>query len=125
MSFFTTVMLPRVAADTLPRERECKRLWSSIMISLLSRLGIITIASFTLTMLLGATADWAMRLTGGGVHLKLILWVLLPITFFLCSIVMEYLEDGSLPHSMRASFFNTGFAAVALVILYVIGYGIS
>jgi uncharacterized membrane protein len=90
------------------------------MLPLVSRMGIVIIASFTLTMLLAATADWALRQAGGGLPVKLILSVLFPITFFLCSIVMEYIEDGNLAHSVRASLFNTGFAAVVVFILYVI-----
>ena len=76
------------------------------MLPLVSRMGIVIIASFTLTMLLAATTDWALRQTGGGLHVNLILSVLFPITFFLCSIVMEYIEDGNLVHSVRASLFN-------------------
>ena len=95
------------------------------MLPLVSRMGIVIIASFTLTMLLAATTDWALRQAGGGLHVKLILSVLFPITFFLCSIVMEYIEDGNLAHSVRASLFNTGFAAVVVFILYVIGYATS
>ena len=79
------------------------------MLPLVSRMGIVIIASFTLTMLLAATADWALRQAGGGLPVKLILSVRFPITFFLCSIVMEYIEEGNLAHSVRASLFNTGF----------------
>jgi hypothetical protein len=92
---------------------------------LASRLGMMISASFTLTMLLGATVVWAVRQTGGTVSLNVILWILFPITFFSSSIALEYLEDGSLARSVRASFFNTGFAVVVIGVLYGIARGIS
>ena len=93
--------------------------------TLASRLGMVISASFTLTMLLGATVVWAVRQTGGTVNLNVILWILFPITFFSSSIAMEYIESGSFARSLRASYFNTGFAVVVIGLLYGIARGIS
>jgi hypothetical protein len=86
---------------------------------------MVSIAAFTLTMLVGATTVWAARKMGGGVNLAFVLWVLFPTTFFFSSIVLEYIDNDSLARSLRASLFNTGLAAAIAVLLYGIAYVLS
>ena len=95
------------------------------MMPLVARMAMAIAASFTLTMLLGATTTWALQQMGSSADLNIILWTFFPTTFFLSSTVLEYLELGSLAPSFRASIFSTAFVAALVVALYVMWYGTS
>jgi len=95
------------------------------MVPLATRIAIASLASFMLTMLLGATVISVMQQMGSGVDLNVILWIFFPTTFFLSSTVLEYLELGSLTSSLRASLLSTALAAAVAIILCVIWYGTS
>ena len=90
------------------------------MPSLVSRMVLAAIASFTLTMLIGATAMWGFSRSGYALPLNVLMWALFPTTFFLSSTALEYLEDGNFGRSLMASLLNTGLAALLLVALYLV-----
>src|SRR5262245_52485352 len=90
------------------------------MPSLVSREALSVIASFTLTMLIGATAMWCFSQSGHFVPLNVLMWTLFPTTFFVPSTALEYLEDGNIGRSLVASLFNTGFVGLLIVALYLV-----
>ena|SRR5262245_36378880 len=77
-------------------------------------MALAVIASFTLTMLIGATAMWGFTRSGHFVPLKVLMWTLFPTTFFVSSTALEYLEDGNIGRSLVASLFNTGFVGLLI-----------
>jgi len=88
------------------------------MFPYISRMVLVVIASFTTAVLLTVTAIWTIRQSGSSssaVELG-IFWVLLPATFFVWSIIIEYLEDGNISRSVRASLLSTvgGVAMLAI-----------
>lgn len=91
-----------------------------MMWSLVSRMLMAVVASFTMTIFIAVTADWALHQSGRNVPLSVLLWILSPTTFLLSSTALEYLEDGNLVRSLRVSLLYTGFAAVLIVVLYAV-----
>ena len=88
------------------------------MSSFVSRMVSAAIASFTLTMLIGATFIWAFKQSGHSAPQNVLFWALFPTTFFLSSTALEYLEDGNFGRSLRVSLLYTGIAAVVILGLY-------
>jgi hypothetical protein len=93
---------------------------ASIMSSLVSRMLMAVVASFSLTMLLAATVGWAFQQSGHNAPLSVLLWIISPTTFFLSATVLEYLEDGNIARSLKVSLFYTGLAAALIVVLYTV-----
>ena len=97
------------------------------MIPFISRMVLVVIASFTTAVLLTVTAIWAIRQSGSNssaVEMG-IFWVLLPAAFFVWSIIIEYLEDGNISRSVRASVFSTACGVAAIAVLWVARYELS
>jgi len=97
------------------------------MIPYISRMVLVVIASFTTAVLLTVTAIWAIRQSGSDSSAVAmgIFWVLLPAAFFVWSIIIEYLEDGNISRSVRASLLSTAGGAAMLAILWAARYGWS
>jgi hypothetical protein len=95
------------------------------MSSLMSRMGMAVIASFTMTMLIVPTATWAFQRSGYSVALSILLWILFPATFFLSSTALEYLQDGNIARSLTVSLYYTGIAAVLIIGLYFVTVAVS
>jgi hypothetical protein len=97
------------------------------MISLMGRQVLAVISSFTSAVLLTVTAIWAIRQSGASssaVEMG-IFWAILPAAFFVWSIIFEYLEDGNISRSVRASVFSTACGIAAMAVLWVARYGLS
>jgi hypothetical protein len=97
------------------------------MLPLLGRLVLSVISSFTSAVLLTVTAIWAIRQSGtssSAVEMG-IFWTILPAAFFVWSIIFEYLEDGNIPRSVRASLFSTACGVAAMAVLWVARYELS
>jgi hypothetical protein len=54
-----------------------------------------------------------------------IFWVLLLAAFFVWSIIIEYLEDGNISRSVRASSLSTAGGVAVVAILWAVWYGWS
>src|SRR5205814_10669712 len=107
--------------------RSCGKTRSTPMIQIISRMGLVVIASCTTAVLLTVIAIWAIRKSGSSssaVEMG-IFWVLLPATFFVWSIIIEYLEDGNISRSVRASLLSSAGGLAMLVILWAAWYGWS
>jgi hypothetical protein len=88
------------------------------MSSLVSRMVIAVVSSYTMTMFLAITAQWAVQRTGYSASLGVLISVLLPATFLLSATVLEYLEDGNIARSLKVSLLYTAVAVVLVVGLY-------
>src|SRR5262245_28160002 len=95
------------------------------MLSLVSRVVMAAAASFTVTMLIAPTANWTIQRSGHSVALGVLLWVLLPTTFYLSATTLEYLEDGNIARSLKVSLFYTGVAAALVIGLYFVAVVVS
>ena len=96
------------------------------MLSHIGRLALAVVTSFTSAVLLTVTAIWAIRQSGsssGAVEMG-IFWAILP-AFFVWSIIFEYLEDGNISRSVRASVFSTALGLAAMAVLWVARYELS
>jgi hypothetical protein len=94
--------------------------------SMIRQAGLALISAFS-QMLLTVTAIWAIRQSGSSssaVEMG-IFWVLLPATFFVWSIILEYLEDGNISRSVRASLLITAGGVAVVVVLLAARYGWS
>ena len=97
------------------------------MIPFLGRMVLVVITSFTTAVLLTVTAIWAIRQSGSSssaVEMG-IFWALLPAAFFVWSIIIEYLEDGNISRSVRASLLSTVGGVAVVVVLLAARYGLS
>jgi hypothetical protein len=97
------------------------------MIPFISRMVLVVIASFTTAVLLTVTAIWAIRQSSSSssaVEMG-IFWVFLPAAFFVWSTIIEYLEDGNISRSVRASLLSTACGVAMLVVLWAARYGWS
>lgn len=97
------------------------------MISHIGRLVLAVVTSFTSAVLLTVTAIWAIRQSGSSssaVEMG-IFWAILPLAFFVWSIILEYLEDGNISRSVRASVFSTALGVAAMAVLWVARYELS
>ena len=97
------------------------------MVPYISRMVLVVITSFTTAVLLTVTAIWAIRQSGSSssaVEMG-IFWALLPAAFFMWSIIIEYLEDGNISRSVRASLLSTVGGVAVVVVLLAARYGWS
>ena len=97
------------------------------MISLMGRLVLAVVTSFTSAVLLTVTAIWAIRQSGSSssaVEMG-IFWTILPAAFFVWSIIIEYLEDGNISRSVRASLLSTACGVAAIAVLWIARYELS
>jgi hypothetical protein len=88
------------------------------MSSLVSRMVIAVVSSYTLTMFLAISAQWAVQRTGYSASLGVLISALLPLTFLLSATVLEYLEDGNIARALKISLVYTAVAVVLVVGLY-------
>jgi hypothetical protein len=90
------------------------------MSSLVSRMAIAVVSSYTLTMFLAITVQWAVQRTGYSASLGVLISALLPATFLLSATVLEYLEDGNIARALKISLVYTAVAVVLVVGLYLV-----
>jgi hypothetical protein len=89
-----------------------------VMSSLLSRIVMAAVASFTMTMFFAVAAAWIVLQTGYSAPLGVLCELLFPATFLLSATVLEYLEDGDIARSLKISLLYTGIATVLIIGLY-------
>jgi hypothetical protein len=95
------------------------------MYPVMFRMVLAAVASFTLTMLIGAMAAWAFTQSGHNVPVSVLLLILFPATFFLSATSLEYLEDGDFGRSLRVSLLYTCTVAVMIIGLYFVAAVVS
>jgi hypothetical protein len=89
-----------------------------VMSSLVSRIVMAAVASFTMTMFLAVSAAWVVQQTGYSAPLGVLCEILLPATFLLSATVLEYLEDGNIGRSLKISLLYAGIATALIIGLY-------